>query len=75
MKIPVFHDAQHGTAILIGAAVVDALHVTGETRSRPKGIPMLFAAVAEDQPPARAAISWAVRARLQIFTSSTTPSK
>ena len=27
MKIPVFHDDQHGTAIIVGAAVLNALHV------------------------------------------------
>ncbi len=27
MKIPVFHDDQHGTAIIVGAAVVNALHL------------------------------------------------
>jgi malate dehydrogenase (oxaloacetate-decarboxylating)(NADP+) len=30
MKIPVFHDDQHGTAIIVGAAVLNALHVTGK---------------------------------------------
>ena len=30
MKIPVFHDDQHGTAIIVAAAVVNALHVTGK---------------------------------------------
>ena len=30
MKIPVFHDDQHGTAIIVGAALVNALHVTGK---------------------------------------------
>ena len=29
MKIPVFHDDQHGTAIVVGAAVLNALKVTG----------------------------------------------
>ncbi|MDA3913466.1 NADP-dependent malic enzyme [Oleiagrimonas sp.] len=28
MKIPVFHDDQHGTAIIVGAAVINALRVT-----------------------------------------------
>ncbi len=28
MKIPVFHDDQHGTAIVVGAAVMNALHLT-----------------------------------------------
>jgi malate dehydrogenase (oxaloacetate-decarboxylating)(NADP+) len=31
MKIPVFHDDQHGTAIVVGAAATNALHVTGRT--------------------------------------------
>ncbi|HET7662300.1 MAG TPA: NADP-dependent malic enzyme, partial [Rhodanobacteraceae bacterium] len=30
MGIPVFHDDQHGTAIIVGAAVVNALHVAGK---------------------------------------------
>ena len=30
MKIPVFHDDQHGTAIIVGAAVVNGLRVVGE---------------------------------------------
>ena len=28
---PVFHDDQHGTAIVVGAAVKNALHVAGKT--------------------------------------------
>ncbi len=31
MKIPVFHDDQHGTAIVVGAAATNALHVAGKT--------------------------------------------
>ncbi len=31
MKIPVFHDDQHGTAIVVGAAVLNALKVVGKT--------------------------------------------
>jgi malate dehydrogenase (oxaloacetate-decarboxylating)(NADP+) len=30
MKIPVFHDDQHGTAIIVGAAVINALRVVGK---------------------------------------------
>ncbi|MDR0777800.1 MAG: NADP-dependent malic enzyme [Azonexus sp.] len=30
MKIPVFHDDQHGTAIVVGAAIINALHLTGK---------------------------------------------
>src|SRR3546814_6140395 len=30
MKVPVFHDDQHGTAIIVGAAVLNALQVTGK---------------------------------------------
>ena len=30
MKIPVFHDDQHGTSIIVGAAVINALHVAGK---------------------------------------------
>ena len=28
MKIPVFHDDQHGTAIISGAALINACHLT-----------------------------------------------
>ncbi len=31
MNIPVFHDDQHGTAIVVGAAARNALHVAGKT--------------------------------------------
>ncbi|GLQ89228.1 NADP-dependent malic enzyme [Dyella flagellata] len=30
MKIPVFHDDQHGTAIIVGAAVMNALKIVGK---------------------------------------------
>jgi malate dehydrogenase (oxaloacetate-decarboxylating)(NADP+) len=30
MKIPVFHDDQHGTAIVVGAAVLNGLHLLGK---------------------------------------------
>ncbi len=30
MKIPVFHDDQHGTAIVVGAAILNALHLIGK---------------------------------------------
>src|SRR3546814_18195143 len=30
MKIPVFHDDQHGTANIVGAAVLNALQVAGK---------------------------------------------
>ncbi|WP_062763097.1 NADP-dependent malic enzyme [Falsirhodobacter sp. alg1] len=30
MNIPVFHDDQHGTAIVVGAATTNALHVSGK---------------------------------------------
>lgn len=30
MKIPVFHDDQHGTAIIVGSAIVNALEVVGK---------------------------------------------
>jgi malate dehydrogenase (oxaloacetate-decarboxylating)(NADP+) len=33
MNIPVFHDDQHGTAIVVGAAATNALHVVGKTFS------------------------------------------
>jgi malate dehydrogenase (oxaloacetate-decarboxylating)(NADP+) len=31
MKIPVFHDDQHGTAIVVGAAATNAMHVSGKS--------------------------------------------
>src|SRR5512135_3661738 len=36
MKIPVFHDDQHGTAIVAGAAVLNGLVITGKELSRIK---------------------------------------
>ena len=30
MKIPVFHDDQHGTAIIVAAAITNALHIVGK---------------------------------------------
>ena len=36
MKIPVFHDDQHGTAIIVGAAVLNALEVVGKPISEVK---------------------------------------
>ncbi|HEV2608017.1 MAG TPA: NADP-dependent malic enzyme, partial [Xanthomonadaceae bacterium] len=36
MNIPVFHDDQHGTAIIVGAAVINALHVVGKDISTVK---------------------------------------
>src|SRR5690348_13353414 len=30
LKIPVFHDDQHGTAIIVGAAILNALNVVGK---------------------------------------------
>ena len=36
MKIPVFHDDQHGTAIIVGAAIVNGLKVVGKDMSKVK---------------------------------------
>nr|WP_315596350.1 NADP-dependent malic enzyme [uncultured Cupriavidus sp.] len=36
MKIPVFHDDQHGTAIVVGAAVINGLKVVGKDMSKVK---------------------------------------
>ncbi len=36
MKIPVFHDDQHGTAICVGAAILNGLKVVGKTPSQAK---------------------------------------
>jgi malate dehydrogenase (oxaloacetate-decarboxylating)(NADP+) len=36
MKIPVFHDDQHGTAIIVGAAVINGLKVVGKDMKKVK---------------------------------------
>ena len=36
MKIPVFHDDQHGTAIVVGAAVLNGLHLIGKDLDKVK---------------------------------------
>jgi malate dehydrogenase (oxaloacetate-decarboxylating)(NADP+) len=36
MKIPVFHDDQHGTAIIVGAAVLNGLRVVGKDIAKTK---------------------------------------
>jgi malate dehydrogenase (oxaloacetate-decarboxylating)(NADP+) len=36
MKIPVFHDDQHGTAIIVGAALINGLKVVGKTPDKVK---------------------------------------
>ena len=36
MKIPVFHDDQHGTAIVVGAAILNGLHLIGKELSKVK---------------------------------------
>ena len=36
MQIPVFHDDQHGTAIIVGAAVINALTIVGKDISKVK---------------------------------------
>jgi malate dehydrogenase (oxaloacetate-decarboxylating)(NADP+) len=36
MKIPVFHDDQHGTAIITGAALINALELTGKDPGKVK---------------------------------------
>jgi len=36
MKIPVFHDDQHGTAIVVGAAVLNGLHLVGKDLDKVK---------------------------------------
>src|ERR1700720_3069586 len=36
MKIPVFHDDQHGTAIIVGAAFLNGMHVVGKSIGRVK---------------------------------------
>ena len=34
MKIPVFHDDQHGTAIVTAAGILNALEITGARSAR-----------------------------------------
>jgi len=36
MKIPVFHDDQHGTAIISGAALINAVEISGQKLSEVK---------------------------------------
>ena len=36
MKIPVFHDDQHGTAIVVGAAILNGLHFIGKDLTKVK---------------------------------------
>ncbi len=36
LEIPVFHDDQHGTAIILGAAVLNALEITGKLKTNVK---------------------------------------
>ncbi|HNL22864.1 MAG TPA: malic enzyme-like NAD(P)-binding protein, partial [Rhodocyclaceae bacterium] len=36
MKIPVFHDDQHGTAIVVGAAILNGLHLIGKDLTKVK---------------------------------------
>src|SRR5258705_9921215 len=36
MKIPIFHDDQHGTAIIVGAAIVNGLRVVGKEIAKVK---------------------------------------
>ncbi len=36
MKIPVFHDDQHGTAIVVGAAILNGLHLIGKDLTKAK---------------------------------------
>ena len=62
MKIPVFHDDQHGTAIVVGAALLNALKVVGKDIER--GQAGDLAAPAPRRWPAWACwSSWACRAR------------
>jgi malate dehydrogenase (oxaloacetate-decarboxylating)(NADP+) len=48
MKIPVFHDDQHGTAIIVGAAVVNGLKVVGKEIGKrdPEKLVAIIAALA-----------------------------
>jgi malic enzyme len=36
MKIPVFHDDQHGTAVVVGAAIINGLKVAGKDPKKVK---------------------------------------
>ena len=39
MKIPVFHDDQHGTAIVVAAAILNGLHLVGKDLQRSSWLP------------------------------------
>src|SRR5205814_217228 len=43
MNIPVFHDDQHGTAIITGAALINALEITGKMIEQLAMNPIVFA--------------------------------
>ena len=57
MKIPVFHDDQHGTAIVAAAAILNGLQVVGKRIEDVK-----LACSVPVRPPSRASISWSDRA-------------
>ena len=81
MKIPVFHDDQHGTAIIVGAAVLNGLKVVGKdiedvklvcsgagaaaSLPRPAGEPGPAGARTSSSPTARA---WSTRAASRAWT-------
>ena len=50
MKIPVFHDDQHGTAITVGAAMLNALKVVGKDPKQVKLVTSGAGAAAPDVP-------------------------
>jgi malate dehydrogenase (oxaloacetate-decarboxylating)(NADP+) len=68
MKIPVFHDDQHGTAIIGGAALLNALEVTGKSID---GIRVVFSgSVASGIAIAKMFVSLGVRKSNILFTDS-----
>jgi hypothetical protein len=64
MKIPVFHDDQHGTAIVVGAAMLNGLKVVGKDLKKVK---LVTSVRAPQRWPAWACwSSWAFRARTSM---------
>lgn len=41
MNIPVFHDDQHGTSIIVGSALLNALQLTGKKLKKSKLLPQV----------------------------------